>query len=159
MNKKIIITIITITLLTLVILFTLFIFNGREHLTIEDFSKKFIKEFATYQLSDTNEYNNRIIKYIDRSYKDDFEALFFLQKQKFVTYEKTGNYSQYLSSDIEIQEISANEYDVTISHSSKRKNLPAKDDEFTENNRINIKVIKRGDDFFITNLVFLTPGQ
>lgn len=158
MNKKATIIILCVVTVIFVIIGINFYLNRPESSAIKTFSENFIRDFSTYQMSNTEEYNEKLTKYINSSYLEDFQSRYNLQKQAFVTPEKLQNYSEYIESTITSEEIRKNIFRVHINYSTKRKNSPAKELEFNEENSLTLIVEKVSNNFYITNLTFTTPG-
>lgn len=118
------------------------------------FSNNFIKDFSTYKVTEEVAYNEKVLKYIDQTYKTDFSDTYKLPKSSFLPESKKGNYSQYLESTSNVLEETERQAKVRISYKTKKLDAPAKPIEFTETKTVDIIIKKSGKNFTITKFTF-----
>lgn len=161
MNKKILIV---ITILSVVLLAVTLYFSFRpqkqpenkEELKAQQTATEFIKDFSTYKMSDTADYNSRIKKYISPEYLASFEERFSLPEQKFVAQEEISNYSTYDSSQILDSVSEDDRSEVNLKYTVKKVDAPGAPNPFMETKSVFIIFENSNGTFLVTHLDFET---
>lgn len=169
MNKKVLIFIAIVSFLLIAVVLLLLYYsqnperkgvdgtnNNSDLIKAEKTAEDFIKDFTTYKLSDTSDYNDRIIKYISTGYTSSFKERFLLPAQRYINSSDLKDYSTYESSEIKDSLISEDDNlaEITISYRAKRVDAPRAPTEFTEEKTIFLRFKKTGTNFLITNMQF-----
>lgn len=123
---------------------------------LKTFSESFAKDYATYNYGDTSSYNKKIQDYISNEYKDDFSSKYLLPDDSEVRPEDKNNYSNYVSSEINILSEDENKGTVAISYTALKTDAPFRLQEFEDKKAITITVKKEGKKIKITSFQFST---
>lgn len=142
------------SLLVVILLAVFFLFRPSKKLNTTEFAENFIRDFATYQMSDTANYNDKIDRYVEVGYHSDFKDAFSLPDQRFVKGDERKNYSRCLSTTAKVLDEKDQKATVAVSYTAEKTDAPMRPGKFTEQKNAVIVIKKAPKGLYVTNLTF-----